>query len=71
MPIKCMDLFLQKVRNQMEQMEDKDRHMETESTNRQMLFQSVEYLVVRLPILIINHITTTYLTERVKSRTIS
>jgi len=30
----------------MEQMEDKDKHMETESRNRKMLLEEVESLVV-------------------------
>lgn len=38
--------FLQEVRAQMEVMEDKDKHMVTESTNRKKLLEEVEALVV-------------------------
>ncbi|EDO44427.1 predicted protein [Nematostella vectensis] len=41
---------LRTVREHMEQMEDKDRHMETESTNRQKLLKQVEFLVNTLDI---------------------
>lgn len=34
----------------MEQMEDKDRHMETESANRQKLLKSVAFLVASIAI---------------------
>lgn len=38
--------MLQAVRDQMEQMQDKDRHMVTESSNRKALLREVESLVV-------------------------
>ncbi|XP_031555794.1 exocyst complex component 1-like isoform X2 [Actinia tenebrosa] len=44
------DEVLKTVHNQMEQMEDKDRHMETESANRNKLIKEVEYLVGTLGI---------------------